>query len=76
EEAEAAVSVMSGQARYFVRDVISALRKRRETPTETVLAEVLDKYWESRLQWYAKLLLRALAEPPNPETVRAPKKAL
>ncbi|HXT60737.1 MAG TPA: hypothetical protein VN699_19010, partial [Pirellulales bacterium] len=75
EEAEAAVSVMSGQARYFVRDVISALRKRRETPTETVLAEVLDKYWESRLQWYAKLLLRALAEPPNPETVRAPKKA-
>ena len=66
---------MSGQLRYFVRDVIQAARKHPEASIEAVLADVLDKYWDSRLQWYAKLLLRALAEPPAQETVRAAKKA-
>jgi hypothetical protein len=75
EEAEAAVNVLTGQTRYFLRDVVSALRKRRDAPTEVVLADVLDKYWDSRVQWYVKLLLRAMAEPPSQETVRAPKKA-
>ena len=75
EEVEAAANVLTGQSRYFLRDLAAALRKRRDAPTETVLAEVLDKYWDSRFQWYAKLLLKAMADAPAAETVRSPKKA-
>ena len=75
DEVEAAANILTGQSRYFLRDLVAALRKRRESPTETVLADVLDKYWESRFQFYAKLLLRAMAEAPVEETVRAPKKS-
>lgn len=75
DEVEAAANVLTGQSRYFMRDLVAAMRKHRDAPTETVLADVLDKYWDSRFQWYAKLLLRAMAEAPVAETVRAPKKA-
>lgn len=74
EEAEAAVGVLSGQLQYFVRDLIQAGRKNPSARIEAVLAEVLDKYWDARLQWYAKLFLRMLAEPPAAETAAAPKK--
>ncbi len=74
EEAEAAVNVLSGQLRYFVRDVIQAGRKNPEASIDVVLADVLDKYWDARLQWFAKLMLRALADSPAAETVRAAKK--
>lgn len=75
EEAEAAVGVLSGQLQYFVRDLVQAGRKNPSARIETVLAEVLDKYWDARLQWYAKLFLRMLAEPPGAETARSLKKA-
>jgi hypothetical protein len=75
DEVEAAANILTGQSRYFMRDLVAALRKHRDAPTETVLADVLDKYWDSRFQWYAKLLLRAMSEAPVAETVRAPKKS-
>ena len=75
EEAEAAVGVLSGQLQYFVRDLIQAGRKNPNARIEPVLAEVLDEYWDARLQWYAKLFLRMLAEPPAAETARSPQKA-
>ena len=75
EEVNAAVNLMAGQSRYFLRDVVAALRKRRDASTETIVAAVLDKYWENRYQYYAKVLLRAMAEGPSQETARTPKKS-
>ena len=75
EEVDAAVNLLSGQSRYFLRDLVAASRKQRDVSTETVIAKVLDKYWETRYQYYAKVLLRAVAEDPSQETARAAKKS-